>query len=61
MYAFWYNYGENTKLFYMNADRFIVHVKTDHIYKIIAGDVETMFNTSNFELQRALPKCKSKK
>ena len=45
----------------MDAERFIVHVKTDHIYKVIAGDVETRFNTSNFELHRALPKYKSKK
>ena len=38
MYEFWYDYvkpkyGENAKLCYMDTDRFIVHVKTDDIYK----------------------------
>ena len=49
MYEFWYdyvkpNYGQNAKLCYMNTDSFIVHVKTDDIYKDIA-DVETRFET----------------
>ena len=29
-------YGQNVKLFYMDTDSFIVHVKTDGIYKDIA-------------------------
>ena len=29
----------------MNTDSFIVHVKTDDIYKNIAEDVETKFDT----------------
>ena len=29
--------------------------KTDHIYKDIAEDVETRFDTSNYELDRQLP------
>ena len=33
---------------------FIVHVKTDDIYKGIAKDVETRFDTSNYELNRPL-------
>ena len=53
MCEFWYDYvkpkyGENAKHCYMNTDSFIVHVKTDHIYKYIAEDVETRFDTSNF-------------
>ena len=40
---------------------FIVHVKLDYIYKDIAEDVETRFDTSNFELDRLLPKGKNKK
>ena len=37
------------------------YVKTDDIYKDIAEDVETRFDTSNFELDRPLPKGKNKK
>ena len=61
MYEFWYDYvkpkyGENAKLCYMDTDSFIVHVKTDDIYKDIAEDVETRFDASNFGLDRSLPK-----
>ena len=35
--------------------------KTDDIYKGIAADVETRFDTSNYELDRPLPKGKNKK
>ena len=45
----------------MDTDGFIVHVKTDNIYKDIAEDVETRFDTSNFEIHRPLPKGKNKK
>ena len=38
----------------------IVHVKTDGIYKDIAEDIETRFDTSNFEIDRPLPKGKNK-
>ena len=66
MYEFWYEYvkpkyGENAKLCYINTDSFIAHVKTDDIYKDITEDVETRFDTSNFELYRPLPKGKNKK
>ena len=59
MYEFRYNYvkpkyGENAKHCYMDTDSFIVHVKTDDIYKDIAEDVETRFDTSNFEIERPL-------
>ena len=36
-------------------------MKTDYIYKDIAEDVETSFETSNYELNRPLPKGKNKK
>ena len=55
MYEFWYNYV-NT-----DTDSFIVYIKTDDIYKDIAEDVETRFDTSNYELERPLPKGKNKK
>ena len=46
MYEFCYNYvtpkyGEHAKLCNMNTDSFLVHVKTDDIYKNIAEDFET--------------------
>ena len=42
MYEFWYDYAklkyvENAKLCYMDTDSFIVHIKTDNIYKDMAG------------------------
>ena len=66
MYEFWYDYakpkyGENAKLYYMDTDSFTVHVKTDDIYKYIAEDVETRFETLNFEIDRPLLKGKNKK
>ena len=42
----------------MNTDSFIGHVKTNHIYKDIAKDVETRFDTSNYDLNKALSKGK---
>ena len=45
----------------MDTNSFISHVKADDIYKDIAEDVETRFDTSNFELDRPLPKGKNKK
>ena len=66
MYKFWSDYvkpkyGRNAKLFYMDIESFTVHVKTDDIYKDIAEDVETRFDTSNFEINRSLPNGKNKK
>ena len=43
----------------METDSFIVHVKTEDIYKDTAEDVETKLDTSNFELDRRLAKGKS--
>ena len=56
---FWYDYvkpkyGEKTKL------GFIVYIKTNDIYKDIAEDVGYRFHTSNFELNRPVPKEKIK-
>ena len=54
MYEFWYDYikpkhGEKAKLCYMDTGGFIIHVKTNDIYKDIAEDVETRFDTWNYE------------
>ena len=40
----------------MDKDNFFVHVKTDDIYKDIAEDVDTRFDTSNFERDKPLPR-----
>ena len=66
MHEFWYDYlkpkyGENPKLCYMDKDSFIVHVKTNDIYNDTAEDVQIRFDTSNFEIDRSLPKGKNKK
>ena len=65
MYEFWYDYvkpkyHEKAKLCYMDADNFIVYIKIDYIYKDIVEDVENRFDTSNYELDRPLPKVKNK-
>ena len=40
---------------------FIAYIKTDDIYKDIAKDFETRFDTLNYELDKPLPKQKIKK
>ena len=62
---FWYDYvkpkyGEKAKLCYMVIDSLIVYIKTNGIYKDIAEDLETWFDTSSYEFDRPLPKGKSK-
>ena len=54
MYEFWYDYvkpeyGEKAKLRYMDTDGFLVCIKTDDIYREILEDIETRFDTSNYE------------
>ena len=55
MYEFCYDYikskyGENTKLCYTDTGSFIVHVKTEDIYKDIAEDIQTRSDSSNYEI-----------
>ena len=45
----------------MDTESFIVYVKTDNIYKDIAEYVEKIFDTSNFEIDKPLPKEKNEK
>ena len=64
MCEFWYDClkpkcSENVKLCYMDTGSFIVHVKTDDIYKDIAKDIEKRFDTLNYEIDRPLPKGQS--
>ena len=73
IYQFWHDYvkpkyNKKAKLCYMDTVLygFIVYIKTDYIYEDIAEDVETRFDTSNYELEcnsteRPIPKGKNKK
>ena len=45
----------------MDTESFIVHVKAENNYKDIAEDVETIFDTSNYEIDRPLPTEKNEK
>ena len=44
----------------MDTGSFIVYMKTEDIYSDIAKYVKTRFGTSNYELNRRLPKGKNK-
>ena len=54
-------YVNNVKLCYMDTDSSIMNIKTEHFYKDIANDVGKRFDTSNFEVNRPLPRGKNKK
>ena len=45
----------------MDTDSFIVHIKTEYIYKVISKDAEKRFDTPNYEVDRPLPIGKIKK
>ena len=66
MYEFWYDYVKKkyedmVKLCYMDTDSLIMNIKTKDFYKDIAQDVEERFDTSNYDVDRPLPKGKNKK
>ena len=48
-YVIWMH---KAKLCYMDTDSFIVYINTDDIYRDIAEDFETRFDTSNYDLNR---------
>ena len=63
MYEFWYDYvkkkyGGMVKLCYMDTDSLIMNIKTKDFYKDITQDVEERFDTSNYDVDRPLPKEK---
>ena len=63
MHEFWYDYVKwrydgKAKLCYLDIGSFIVNIKTCDIYKEIGEDVETKFDTSNYEFEKKLPKEK---
>ena len=66
MYEFCYDYmkrkyGDMVKLSYMDTDSLVMNVKTKDFYKDIAQDVEERFDTSNYGVDKPLPKGKNKK
>ena len=66
MYEFWYDYmkpkyGNDVKLCYMDTDSFVMNIKTNDFYRDIDNDVESRFDTSNYEVNRPLPTGKNKK
>ena len=46
--------GEKAKLCYMDTHSLIVYIKADYVYKVIAEDVETKFDFSNYKLGHRL-------
>ena len=44
----------------MDTDGFMVYMKTDYVYRDIAEDVETRFDTSNYELDHCVKEKKLK-
>ena len=66
MYEFWYDYmkpkyNDNVRLCYMDTDSFIINIKTNDFYKDISDDVDSRFDTSNYEVKRPLLIGKNKK
>lgn len=55
------NVERKLSFFYTYTDSFIVHIKAENIYAELAEDVETRYDTSNFEVDRELLKSKYKK
>ena len=68
MYESWFDYikpkyGNRAKLCYMDTGSFVICTETEDFYKDIAGDVERLLDTSNYDKndKRPLPIGKNKK
>ena len=66
MYEFWYDYvkikyQDKARLCYMDADSFVVNIKTKGFYKDISQDVNKRFDTSNYTFDRLIPTGINKK
>ena len=64
MYEFWYYYvklkcGGKAKMHDRDTENFIGYIETNYSCKDIAEDIKSRFNTSNYELDRLLPKGKN--
>ena len=56
MYEFWCHYVkpkyvDRSKLYYTDTESFLAYIKTDDIYKDISENIETRFDTSNYEFE----------
>ena len=45
----------------MDTDSFIIHIKTENVYEGFADEAGKRFDTSNYEVDRPLPKGINKK
>ena len=54
-------YGKMTKLYYMDMDSFIFHLKLEDIYPDLDGGFKKRFDTSNYQVRRSPPIGKNKK
>ena len=66
MYEFCYDYIKpkyqvNPTLCYMDIDSSINYIKTEDLYEDIADDVQKIFDASNYDSDRPLPKRMNKK
>ena len=68
MFEFWYDYlkpkyGDKAKLCYTDTDSFIIHIITEDFFEDISNDVESWYDTSNYDEndKRPLPIGKNKK
>ena len=63
MHGFWFDYikpkyGEKAKVYFVDTESLIVHLKRNDIYKDIAEDIQTRFDSSNSKLDWPLTKVK---
>ena len=68
VYEFWYDYlkpkyGDKAKLCYTDTDSFIIHIITEDFFEDISNDVESWYDTSNYNEndKRPFPIGKNKK
>ena len=66
MYEFWYDYvkprhGEKAELSCMDTDSFRVYIKIEVFHTDMEKDVGARFDTSNYELDKPLPKGTNKR
>ena len=68
MYEFWCDYikpkyGDRAKLCYTDTESFVIHIIIEYFYEDIADNVESWFDTSNYDEndKRPLPIGKNKR
>ena len=54
-------YQNHAKLCYVDIDSFIIHIKTEDFYKDIADNLKKRYDTSNYKVDRPLPKGMNQK